>query len=94
MKKTVLSLALMILASGAMAQTDKEAAKAAAKALKEAKKEAKAQMDQAQKVKDAIYLKVQDKEKPATAEEIFTECNKGLDLITRHLQADMLMRRS
>ena len=38
MKKTVLSLALMILASGAMAQTDKEAAKAAAKALKEAKK--------------------------------------------------------
>lgn len=85
MKKTVLSLALIILASGAMAQTDKEAAKAAAKALKEAKKEAKAQMDQAQKVKDAIYLKVQDKEKPATAEEIFTECNKGLDLITKAL---------
>ena len=73
MKKTILSLALLILAGSAMAQTDKAAAKAAAKALKEAKKEAKVQMDEALKVKDAIYLKVQDKEKPATAEEVFTE---------------------
>ena len=37
MKKTILSLAMLILAGGAMAQTDKAAAKAAAKALKEAK---------------------------------------------------------
>ena len=85
MKKTILSLAMLILAGGAMAQTDKAAAKAAAKALKEAKKEAKTQMDEALKVKDAIYLKVQDKEKPATAEEVFTECKKGLDLINKAL---------
>lgn len=85
MKKTILSLAMLILAGGAMAQTDKAAAKAAAKALKEAKKEAKTQMDEALKIKDAIYLKVQDKEKPATAEEVFTECKKGLDLINKAL---------
>ena len=85
MKKTILSLALLILAGGATAQTDKAAAKAAAKALKEAKKEAKTQMDEALKIKDAIYLKVQDKEKPATAEEVFTECKKGLDLINKAL---------
>ena len=35
MKKTILSLALLILAGGATAQTDKAAAKAAAKALKD-----------------------------------------------------------
>ena len=34
MKKTILSLALLILAGGATAQTDKAAAKAAAKALR------------------------------------------------------------
>lgn len=85
MKKTILSLALVIFAGGAMAQTDKAAAKAAAKALKEAKKEAKTQMEEALKIKDAIYLRAQDKENPAKAEEIFTECKKGLDLISKAL---------
>lgn len=85
MKKTILSLALALVAGGATAQTDKAAAKAAAKALKEAKKEAKLQMEEALKVKDAIYLKVQDKEAPATAEQVFAECKKGQELITKAL---------
>ncbi len=90
MKKTILTLALALVASGAMAQTDKAAAKAAAKAQKEAAKQAKKEMADAQAIKDAIYLKVQDKEKPATEAEIFTECKKGQELITKALASGLI----
>ncbi len=89
MKKIFLSLALTLLASGVMAQSaeDKAKAKAEAAALKAAKKEAKTQMAEATKIKDAIYLKVQDKENPAKEEEVFAESQKGLDLITKALKS-------
>lgn len=92
MKKIFLSLALTLLASGAMAQSaaDKAKAKADAAALKAATKEAKSQMDQATKIKEAIYLKVQDQEKPAAEEEVFAESQKGLELIGKALKSGLI----
>ncbi len=89
MKKIFLSIALTLLSCGVMAQSaeDKAKAKAEAAALKAAKKEAKTQMDEATKIKDAIYLKVQNQENPAKEEEVFAESQKGLDLITKALKS-------
>lgn len=90
MKKVILSLALIIMASSAFAQTDKAAAKAAAKAKKEATKAAKTQMEEAQKILEAIDLKIKDKEKPATEQEIFAECGKGKELIGKAIASGLI----
>ncbi|MCR4920701.1 MAG: tetratricopeptide repeat protein [Bacteroidaceae bacterium] len=92
MKKIVLSIALCLFAGGMMAQSaaDKAAAKEAAKALKAATKEAKANMESAQKVKDEIYARAVDKEKPATEEEIISACKMGQELIQKSLKSGLL----
>ena len=91
MKKIILSIAMCMLAGSMMAQNvDKAAAKAAAAALKAARKEAKSQMAQAQTIKDAIYAKKEDKEHPASEEEIISECKKGQELIVKALKSGNL----
>ena len=83
----ILSLALLLFVGGVSAQTaeDKAAAKAAKAAAAAAKKEAKNQVAQAQKIKDAIYAKMN--EKTATDEEVVTECKKGHQLVWTALQS-------
>ena len=97
MKKIVLSIAMCLLAGGMMAQSasDKAAAKEAAKALKAAKKEAKANLAAAQKVKDDIYARIADKEKPASEDEVLSACKMGQGIVVKainsgHLDEDVL----
>ena len=97
MKQIVLSIAMCLLAGGMMAQSasDKAAAKEAAKALKAAKKEAKANLAAAQKVKDDIYARIADKEKPASEDEVLSACKMGQGIVVKaiesgHLDEDVL----
>lgn len=97
MKKLILSLAVLMMATSVVAQDtkeDKAAAKAAAAALKAARKEAKTQLDNALKIKDALYLRITErnnaKDPKAIAasikdEEIMAECKKGGELIKKAL---------
>ena len=88
MKRIILSVTLCLLAGGVMtAQTDKEAAKAAKAALKAAQKQAKKDLAEATAIKDAVYLKIQDKENPPTEEEVIAECRKGQDLILKAIKS-------
>ena len=97
MKKLVLSLALLMAASVCMAQSaeDKAKAKAEAAALKAAQKEARAQFNEARNMMDALNMKLADKEKPLSAEEVMEESKKGQQTIAAaiasgHLQTDKL----
>ena len=91
MKKTILSIAICMFAGNMMAQnTDKAAAKAAAAALKAAQKEAKTLMADAQKIKDVIYAKYENKENPASEEEVITECRKGQEMITKAIKGGQI----
>lgn len=74
----------------AQSATDKAAAKEAAKALKAATKEAKANMASAQKVKDEIYARIADKEKPASEDEVISACKMGQELIEKSLKSGLL----
>ena len=90
MKKVLLTLALMLAVGSVSAQTgdDKAKAKADAAALKAAQKEAKSQMQEAQKVWDALNAQIQ--EKKATAEIILTECKKGQEIMQKALKSGMI----
>ena len=97
MKKLILSLAVLVMATSVVAQDtkeDKAAAKAAAAALKAAKKEAKSQLTEALKIKDALYLRITERNNAADPkaiaasikdEEIVAECKKGGALIKKAL---------
>ena len=78
MKKIIISLALLFSVGNIMAQTPEEKA-----ALKEAKKEAKTLISEAQKIKDYIDPKIQDKS--ATEPEIMEKCSKGIELVQKAL---------
>ena len=78
MKKTIISMALLMSVGTIMGQVDKAA-------LKLAQKEAKAQMTEAQKIDEAITAKIN--EKTATDEEIFAECKKGQALIRKAIKS-------
>ena len=78
MKKTIISMAMLLSVSTIMGQVDKAA-------LKQAQKEAKAQMTEAQKINEAITAKIN--EKTATEEEIMSECKKGQALIRKAIKS-------
>lgn len=78
MKKIIISLAVLFSVGNIMAQTPEEKA-----ALKEAKKEAKTYMSAAQKIKDALDPKIQDKS--ASDQEVIEKCAQGIDLVQKAL---------
>ena len=80
MKKIIISLALFLSIGNIMAQTAEEKA-----ALKAAKKEAKTCMTEAQKIRDEIYPKIQDKS--ARDPEVFEQCAKGQELVQKALKS-------
>lgn len=77
MKKILISMALLLSVGTIMGQVDKAA-------LKQLQKEAKAQMEEAQKIDQAITAKIN--EKTATDEEIIAECKKGQALIRKAIK--------
>ena len=79
MKKIIISLALLFSVGNIMAQTPEEKA-----ALKEAKKEAKTLMGEAQKIKDNIEPKIQDKS--ASDQDILQQCTKAIELTQKALK--------
>lgn len=81
MKKTIISMALLLSVGTIMGQVDKAA-------LKQAQKEAKAQMAEAQKIDEAITAKINAK--TATDDEIITECKKGQALIRKAIKSGAL----
>ena len=81
MKKTIISMVLLLSVGTIMGQVDKAA-------LKQAQKEAKAQMNEAKKINEAITAKIN--EKTATEEEIMSECKKGQALIRKAIKSDVL----
>lgn len=83
MKKIIFLLALLVCSGNMMAQTPEEKA-----ALKEAKKVAKTSMNEAQKIKDALYAKMG--EKTATETEIFEQCEKGAELIQKAIKTNAI----
>ena len=79
MKKLIISMALLMsISTITMGQVDKAA-------LKAAQKEAKAQMNEAQKIYDALSAKIT--EKTATEDEIMTECKKGQAIIRKAIKS-------
>ena len=91
MRKVLLTLILALGVVGsvfAQSAEDKAKAKADAAALKAAQKEAKNQVKEAQKIKDAIYLKIQ--EKTAQNPEILSECKKGQEVLQKALKSGLL----
>ena len=78
MKKIIISLALLFSVGNIMAQTPEEKA-----ALKEAKKEAKTYMSEAQKIKDALDPKIQDKS--ASDQDVIEKFGKGIELVQKAL---------
>lgn len=83
MKKIIISLALLFSVGNLMAQTPEEKA-----ALKEAKKEAKTFLNNAQKIKDAIEPKIQ--EKSIGDLEIIDQCTKGIELVQKALKTNAI----
>lgn len=81
MKKIMISMALLLSVGTIMGQVDKAA-------LKQAQKEAKAQMNEAQKISEAIVAKVN--EKTATDDEIISECKKGQAIIRKAIKSGAL----
>ena len=81
MKKTIISMALILSVGTIMGQVDKAA-------LKQAQKEAKAQMLEAQKINTVITAKIN--EKAATEEEITSECQKGQELMRQAIQSGLI----
>jgi len=78
MKKIIISLALLFSVGNIMAQTPEEKA-----ALKEAKKEAKTCLTEAQKIKDEMEPKVNDKS--ASNSEVIEKYSKGIDFVQKAL---------
>ena len=74
MKKIIISLAVLFSVGNIMAQTPEEKA-----ALKEAKKEAKTCLSEAQKIKDEIEPKIQDKS--ASDAEVLEKYPKAMELV-------------
>ena len=81
MKKIMISMALLLSVGTIMGQVDKAA-------LKLAQKEAKTQMNEAQKISEAIIAKVN--EKTATDDEIISECKKGQAIIRKAIKSGAL----
>lgn len=85
MKKFIISLAVLAFAGSMMAQDDKAA-------LKEAQKKAKAEVAAAQKIKDDVYAKMNNKEpdqKVNPADQI-NDSRKGLKLVTQALKSGVI----
>ena len=78
MKKTIISMALLLSVSNIMGQVDKAA-------LKLIQKEAKVQMAEAQKINVAITEKLNAK--TATEDEVLSECRKGQALIRKAVKS-------
>jgi len=78
MKKIIISLAVLFSVGNIMAQTPEEKA-----ALKEAKKEAKTCLSEAQKIKDEIEPKIQDKS--ANDAEVLEKYPKAMDFVQKAL---------
>ncbi len=76
MKKIIISLAVLFSVGNIMAQTPEEKA-----ALKEAKKEAKTCLSEAQKIKDEIEPKIQDKS--ASDAEVLEKYPKAMELVQK-----------
>ena len=83
MKKIIVSLAVLFCAGNVMAQTPEEKA-----ALKEAKKEAKTCLAEAQKIKDALEPKIQDKS--ADDSEVLEKYAKAVDFVNKALKTNTI----
>lgn len=81
MKKTMISMALLLCVGTIMGQEDKAA-------LKLAQKEAKTQMAEAKRIDDAITSKIN--EKTASDDEILSESKKGQALIRKAIKSGVL----
>jgi len=79
MKKTIISMALLLSVGTIMGQVDKAA-------LKQAQKEAKVQMSEAQKINEAITARINE----ATEDEIISECKKGQALIRKAIKSEAI----
>lgn len=83
MKKIIISLALLFSVGNIMAQTPEEKA-----ALKEAKKEAKTCLNEAQKIKDEMEPKIQDKS--AGDPEVLEKYTKGIEWVQKALNTNTI----
>ncbi len=90
MKRTILSLILILSMGGAYAQVDKAAAKAAAAAQKAAKKEANTQMVTAQKMFDTMNEALKQNAAALTEDQVLEECIKGGELISKALKSGLI----
>ena len=90
MKRTILSLILILGVGGAYAQVDKAAAKAAAAAEKAAKKEAATQMATSQKMFDTMNEALKQNATAMTEDQIVEECIKGGELISKAIKSGMI----